>query len=349
MGRAGITLLDVEKASLQLQGRGKSPTVDGIREILGTGSKSTIAQHLRTWKIQQPIGQGNLPHDLLALVTGLWEKLSQTAEHWIIEAENTSKSEIHKLNHALTCVHQDFAHLKKQFHQCDESRNAERLAKEALEKQFRNAQEEQSKLQERYDSIFQHLQDHKSENARLHQLANNIQANLEHYQNSMQQLRTEQSLAIEKQQSQSQQEIVNLKLEVSLSHSQSIELERQLNNKTMEWQQLEKQHYMLQEAHSTLMDRSQKMDHELTTFKERCEQYKRMIDAHEQESVNKNSKIAEMEKQITILTEKTIQSQKYAIQTEEKIETLRHEKLFLSQEKSELQGYLKQLNQGKTT
>jgi hypothetical protein len=42
----GVGLLDVEKAALELQGRGKNPSVDAIREVLGTGSKSTIAQHL---------------------------------------------------------------------------------------------------------------------------------------------------------------------------------------------------------------------------------------------------------------------------------------------------------------
>ncbi len=58
MSRAGVTLLDVEQAVLKLQGRGKNPSVDAVREVLGTGSKSTIAQHLRDWKAQQSEPQG---------------------------------------------------------------------------------------------------------------------------------------------------------------------------------------------------------------------------------------------------------------------------------------------------
>jgi len=59
MGRAGVTLQEVEKAALQLQGRGKNPSVDAVREVIGTGSKSTIAQHLRDWKAQQSYASEN--------------------------------------------------------------------------------------------------------------------------------------------------------------------------------------------------------------------------------------------------------------------------------------------------
>jgi len=41
MGRIGITYQDVAKAIPTLQGQQKNPTVDNIRELLGTGSKST--------------------------------------------------------------------------------------------------------------------------------------------------------------------------------------------------------------------------------------------------------------------------------------------------------------------
>ena len=61
MARAGVTFLDVEKAVLQLQGRGKNPSVDAIRELLGTGSKSTIAQHLRDYRAEQSQVAGTLP------------------------------------------------------------------------------------------------------------------------------------------------------------------------------------------------------------------------------------------------------------------------------------------------
>ncbi len=70
---------------------------------------------------------------------------------------------------------------------------------------------------ERQQASIQQLEDYKSENGRLHQLANNIQANLEHYQNAIQQLRTEQNLAVEKQQVQFQQKAAELQREPSIA------------------------------------------------------------------------------------------------------------------------------------
>src|SRR3990172_5325162 len=56
MARGGITFIDVDKAARYLQGQGRNPTVDAIREHLGTGSRTTLAEHLRQWKAAQVEG-----------------------------------------------------------------------------------------------------------------------------------------------------------------------------------------------------------------------------------------------------------------------------------------------------
>ncbi len=343
MGRAGITLIDVEKAALQLQGRGKTPTVDGIREILGTGSKSTIAQHLRSWRTQQPVGQSNLPQDLLALVTGLWERLNSQAEQRIIEIENNSEVLLQELKRSLASSQQDYNRVKNRLQEHEELIATERMLSRNLEKELASSQQEYGKLQERYQAISQQLEDYKTENMRLHKLATNIQSNLEHYQNSMQQLRTEQTLAIEKQQIQYQQEISNLQNELSLQCKQAQKWEHQLHQKTIEWQQLEKQFHLMQNSHELVMTQSQKTDRDLAIFQERCESYSKTIHINESEILNKNKLISEMEKQIAVLTEKHNNTQKSLHHSEEQLEKLRHEKLFLIQEKSELVGNLKRL------
>lgn len=97
MSRTGITYQEVKKAIAELQGRQKNPTVDNIREILGTGSKSTIARFLREWKAQQGLGSDNnsqLPSDLLGIVNGLWGALQHKAdtqiEHYQLEFGHSS-------------------------------------------------------------------------------------------------------------------------------------------------------------------------------------------------------------------------------------------------------------------
>jgi hypothetical protein len=112
MGRAGVTLLDVEKAVMQLQGRGKNPTVDTIRELLGTGSKSTIIQHLKAWRSKNDESQGKLPQELLALVTGLWERLNGQAEQRIIEIESSSEEQLQIVKQSLQQHQQEHIELK---------------------------------------------------------------------------------------------------------------------------------------------------------------------------------------------------------------------------------------------
>lgn len=339
MGRTGVTLQAVEKAILQLQGRGKNPSVDAIRELLGTGSKSTIAQHLRDCKAQQSHASGKLPQDLLSLVTGLWERLNAQADQRINEIEVACDQKIQELKQALAKSHQDHAHLQKQFHQSEEARIAEKASKENLEKELIKAQQEHVKVLERYQASVQQCEDYKSEHARLHQLANNIQANLEHYQNAIQQLRTEQALAIEQQQIQFQQNITELQRELTIQHSQLKEYEQQIAHNHAELKQLRS----LRQQYERINKDIQNYSNQLLLLRERNEQYQQQLQISNNDLTDKNRHILECEKQMAILSEHNDRLKKQLLITEDKIEMLQQEKLFLAQEKSELQGHLKQL------
>lgn len=50
MARGGVNYTEVDEAACYLQGLGRNPTVDAIRERLGTGSRTTLAEHLKRWK-----------------------------------------------------------------------------------------------------------------------------------------------------------------------------------------------------------------------------------------------------------------------------------------------------------
>lgn len=66
MGRIGITYSDVARAADELKEKEQNPTVDAVRAVLGTGSKSTIVPHLRRWRIKQENGEdrGKILSDL---------------------------------------------------------------------------------------------------------------------------------------------------------------------------------------------------------------------------------------------------------------------------------------------
>ncbi|MBA3723152.1 MAG: DNA-binding protein [Parachlamydiaceae bacterium] len=341
MGRIGINFDDVKEKAYQLQGRGKSPTVDAIRDLLGTGSKSTIAQHLKTWKAEEKNGEGNLPQELLALVTGLWERLNAKAEQRITDIQRESEEKIKLIQQTLTQTQADQAQLKSKLHQVEETSAAEQLIITDTKNQLTHYIQENEKLNEKYQTSVKQLEASKADNDRLHKLAAHIQTNLEHYQNSMQELRTEQNLSIEKQQAIFQQQITDLQQEIALCRSQRQESDKQLNHKTQELQQLHEKYHSLQSAHEKLAQENKETAQEFIISKERYKQSQDTLNIQEEKLKSDAMKMLELEKQIVLLTEKTNNLEKNLKKSEEKIENLRHEKMFLVQEKSELQGYLK--------
>ena len=83
MGRNGVTFYDIAETVPKLIEQRKTPSIDNIREYLGTGSKSTIAKLLREWKAQQglrPEDDSHLPPDLTELVKLLWDRVRQKAD-----------------------------------------------------------------------------------------------------------------------------------------------------------------------------------------------------------------------------------------------------------------------------
>jgi chromosome segregation ATPase len=52
MARSGIRYEEVQAAAETLLGRGLNPTIQRVRELLGTGSNTTISEHLKHWQQQ---------------------------------------------------------------------------------------------------------------------------------------------------------------------------------------------------------------------------------------------------------------------------------------------------------
>ncbi|NWN83580.1 MAG: DNA-binding protein [Halomonas sp.] len=96
MARTGVTYEDVQRAIDELLTGGDAPSVQRIREVLGTGSFTTISDHLRTWRQQReenrdvPPPRG-MPAALQELAEGLWrqaqESANETLRHYREEAD----------------------------------------------------------------------------------------------------------------------------------------------------------------------------------------------------------------------------------------------------------------------
>lgn len=84
MARSGVQYEDVQRAIDDLLARGESPSVQKVREVLGTGSFTTISDHLREWRTRReenrdvPPPRG-MPAALQELAEALWQKAQEGA------------------------------------------------------------------------------------------------------------------------------------------------------------------------------------------------------------------------------------------------------------------------------
>ncbi|MBW6391838.1 DNA-binding protein [Billgrantia antri] len=86
MARSGVQYEDVQQAIESLLAKGDAPSVQKIRDVLGTGSFTTISDHLREWRFQreasreQPAyGTLAMPEPVQKLAESLWCKAQEAA------------------------------------------------------------------------------------------------------------------------------------------------------------------------------------------------------------------------------------------------------------------------------
>jgi len=184
MARGGVTYTDIAKAAETIKSAGKNPTVDRVLNSLGTGSKSTIGPHLKTWK-QKHSEQNehiDLPLDLLQAVRDLHQRLNSQAEEKVKNSEQmvlTNKiqqaEEVNKLTSHIKS-------LAKTLNEIKENRDSLIADNENLIKELSEANLKKVKLETKNKSDTQRILElTTSKNEVIHQLklAHDQQ---EHYQ-----------------------------------------------------------------------------------------------------------------------------------------------------------------------
>ncbi|MHC9035170.1 DNA-binding protein [Cobetia marina] len=101
MARIGVQYEDVQRAIESLMARGEAPSVQKIREVLGTGSFTTISDHLREWrqrraeKRDEPLTQA-MPDSLTETLATVWSEAQSLANeslaHYRQEADRQAES-----------------------------------------------------------------------------------------------------------------------------------------------------------------------------------------------------------------------------------------------------------------
>jgi hypothetical protein len=347
MARGGVTFTEVEEAARYLQGLGKNPTVDAIREKLGTGSRTTLAEHLTRWKALQADGEGRLPPSLLALVTGLWESLQRTAEQRIQENQSIAQQEADTLRTQLNAAQQTETRLNQTVHQLQEKLDAEQRAKLALATQWQAIEKSYDKLNTAHQSALKQLENAKEENHRLHQLASQIQDNLEHYQQAVQQQQLEQNLAKERQHAMYTQELAQQKSLLEETTLRLHESEKRHALTQIQLEQLQKNHNELINRYEPAVAKNQEREHAFLQLEAQAGFQKELSEKSERDLLVERDAHSRLRQQVSILTEQLQIAQAAIQKAKDKIDLLRQEKLFIAQEKARFEGALKQLQENR--
>jgi len=177
MARPGISKQEVFTAANQLLGEGKDPTIEQIRQILKTGSNSTIAGHLRDWRATQSDAQAmamneGIPPDIVSVVKGLWERINTQAGMKVEEIEETAYRAISKLQQELDKYKNNNRRWQKLFSSWQQE-------KAQLNSDNKLLEENIDALQAKFKTQSEQLQEKRMRIEELHRLHTQSQKNIE--------------------------------------------------------------------------------------------------------------------------------------------------------------------------
>jgi hypothetical protein len=193
MARIGITYEDVQRAIDTLLQRQEAPSVQKVREVLGTGSFTTISEHLREWRARReqrkdlPPSRG-MPEPLQKLAEGLWEQAQEAANEGLVhyrqeadgrvdaaqkaaakaarraedaeQRESALSAHLARLDERLSEQTAELAHCQAERDTALKTSEQQQAAVERLESQINKAQQQ---LNDREASYQQHRRDQEDE------------------------------------------------------------------------------------------------------------------------------------------------------------------------------------------
>lgn len=184
MARIGVTYADVSSAASAVKTAGLEPTVDRVREQLGTGSKSTIGPLLKRWRNSHAGAEhsDSLPPELLALVQSLYDKIQTDAESKIDEARSGFEAARVELEQTLQERTDENDRLRRENQELDNQTRALDENNSALSQTLEYARIAGAKSEAQLEQAKSRIEDLKLSIATLKQDRQDLREHFEHYQ-----------------------------------------------------------------------------------------------------------------------------------------------------------------------
>ncbi|WP_422452139.1 DNA-binding protein [Endozoicomonas sp. ALC066] len=231
MGRAGVSFFEISQICEQLKAQGENPSIDRVREKLGTGSRTTINNHIKTWKAKNGSITGNpkaVSETLLSLVSQLDEQLKLEANHQAderIEAQEIRhKGESDELNEKLKEAgrrHEFLTERNEQLH--EKLTTAEQQVKDT-DKQLKEQIEVRSKAEKMVEQQEDKIKILSEQIQSLEEKHKQARSSLEHFREAAKQQRIEDQKTFSNLQRDSQSTIDNLSKQLAAKSEQVTKL-----------------------------------------------------------------------------------------------------------------------------
>lgn len=350
MARPGVTYHDVANAAIELKAQGKYPTIENVRANLGTGSSSTIGPHLRNWRLSQDgqdkkVSKDNLPIELISLVKGLWERVNQMALEKITAVETNAEQIIQQFQQETKELQLTNQRWQAQYDQLKQTNQMLSVELEQIQATHHALKEEHTTLVGIRDSLAKQLEEKQIRIEELHRLHQQVQTNLEHYREAAREQRLLDQRKHEQREQQLEQTVHELRSNLKKYDKNIALLEQQQLNLTND-------NSLLQESNKDLINQLSSTKESLLEVEKKYTksthdlQYLQMQSTGEQKKLVEQAQlIADLQTQLALLTQELSYSKKETANLSEQQKALAHEKWFLMQEKAQLEGQLKQLNQ----
>jgi chromosome segregation ATPase len=266
MARSGITYTEVADVCDQLQAQGIRPTVDRIREHLGTGSRTTINTHKTTWEARQTSLTENpdrISESLTRLISQLSEQLHEECQAVYDQYRKQDATRIAEREKQLTEATHRLEAIQKRFEQtCSEKEalvirlDQEKTAREQLALELHRAQ---TQLEER-----EHLrQADQQQILALSERNQQLQRAFDHYQESVREQRERNENQWDQERGQLQADIRNLRDQLASRIQQIADLNRDNGVLVSEKGELGRQCRLQQEAAHDLKGRMTTLENQL--------------------------------------------------------------------------------------
>ncbi|OAI49154.1 hypothetical protein AYO45_03145 [Gammaproteobacteria bacterium SCGC AG-212-F23] len=346
MARHGISYQDVVKAANEVKSQGKNITIEHVRAILGTGSISTIHNHLRKWKEVQGSYQAvaspeSLPEDLFCLVKSLWERLCESADEKILLLKENHQQEIHRLNQEVEKYKANNQRWQKLFDQWQIEKSQLSNEKQTVEQALAFSHKENTSLHGKQDALLQQLRERQDRIEELHRLHKQSQENLEHYRESVraERIRDQEQYERQKQQWQSEiqslhQELVTQQQKTTILQQSHAALDKNYTLSQAQLQQSTKQLKEIEKINAEYLQANQQWQ----------QQYKELQKVLE----SKTHQLMELKAENKLLSQQLADVKSVVNDFQEQNKLLVHDKWLLAEEKAQLTGQLKQIRKMET-